>query len=497
MEEQNKEKKVIRYRLEKHKWPDEIQAEKDHRLKIAIVICICIACFLSGFMMNGVMNQSGVASSDEYDKWKQIYDVMANNWYFGKDVEDLRNTLLTNSIDGMTTNDLDPHTMYMEPEVFENFTSSLQGNFVGIGIQYYAQDTDTFVVDRVFKGSGAEAGGMLKGDIISKVDGIDVSTKTLDEISAMIKGEEGTKVKITVIRENAEKELTITRAIVNDSVYGYDKNGVGILEINSFAETSGDEVGKYLAEFKQKNIKKLIIDLRGNGGGYVNAALQIASYLIDQGGVVLQEQNKNGEIKQQYSFDDYPRYKFDKIVILINDETASASEVLTSCLKEQVKNVVTVGVNSYGKGTVQMPITFEDGSSFKYTIAEWLTPKGEHINNKGIKPDYEIALDPAIETGVPTMEEGEFYSADTVSIFAKPVQIYLKFLGYPVDRQDEYFSVKSSDALRAYQKEHKLNANGQINEESVQSLLSSCSLKWHDEQDKLDTQMIKAMELMK
>jgi len=497
MEDTKQEKKVIRYHLERHKWPDEIKAEREKKCKAAIIVCVCIICFLTGYLTNGMLNTSPSAASSDFYKLEQIYSIMQNDWYFGKEDKNLQQTLMSNAISGMVQNPYDVHTMYMEPEEYQSFATSLQGNFVGIGIQYYALDDDTFMVERVFKGSGAEAGGMMKGDIIKKVNGVDVSEKTIDEVSSMIKGEEGTNVSIIVLRENAEVELTITRSVVNDSVFGYEKGTAGVLEISSFAETSGAEVGKYLADFKAKGKKHLIIDLRDNGGGYVTAAMAIASYLVPEGSVVYKEQSKDGTIKEQRAYDDYERYTFDKIVVLINANTASASEVLTSCLLAHLDHVTTVGVKSYGKGTVQMPITFDDGSSFKYTIAEWLTPKEEHINGVGITPDVVVELDPALNTAIASMPKDASYRPDSVSPYAKAVQIYLKFLGYGADRSDEYFSYASGEALKQYQADHSLTANGEINEETVQSLLSSCSLKWRQEQETLDVQMNKAMELLR
>lgn len=492
-----KDQEFIRYHQIQPKPSRDADGNRDSRIRSAVLICFCIVCFLLGYFMNGLLDTGTVSSDEDFEKMEQIYSTMMDQWYFGKEDSDLHHTLLTNAINGMLENEYDPHTMYMEPEEYESFASSLQGNFVGIGIQYYELNDDTFLVERVFKGSGAEAGGMMKGDVIVAVDGTDVSGKDIDEISAMIKGEEGSEVMITVMRENEKKDLKIKRSVVNDSVYGYDKGNVGVLEINTFAETSGDEVGKYLAEFKKQGKRKLIVDLRGNGGGYVTAAMQIASYLVPENAVVYKEQAKDGTISEQVAYDDYERYTFDKIVILINEDTASASEVLTSCLKAQLDHVTTVGVKSYGKGTVQMPITFEDGSSFKYTIAEWLTPNEEHINNVGITPDVVVELDKAITTGILDMEEDVSYQADSVSVYAKPVQIYLKFLGYGADREDEYFSPASANALKRYQSDHNLKADGVINAETVQSLLSSCARKWHEEQEKLDVQMNRALELLK
>lgn len=498
MEDKNpqEEKKVIRYHLVRHKWPDEIAAERNKKMKNAVVVCVCIACFLLGIMVNGVMGKSSIPSSSEFAKLEQIYSVMTKNWYFGKDIENLNDTLVTNAIKGMVSNSLDQHTMYMEPEVYKTFATSLQGNFVGIGIQYYALDEHTFMVDRVFKGSGAEAGGMIKGDIIIKVNGEDITDKKIDDVSEMIKGEEGTQVEVTVLRENQELDLMITRTVINDSVYGYENDQAGVLEISTFAETSGDEVGKYLSYFKTQGLNNLIIDLRGNSGGLVSAAIQIASYLIPEDAVVYKEQAKDGTVKEQKALSDYPRYAFDQIMILIDGDTASASEVLTSCLQAQLDRVTTIGVKSYGKGTVQMPLTFKDGSSFKYTIAEWLSPDDRHINGVGITPDIEVALDAAITTGMPKMEDDAAYAADSVSAYAKPVQIYLKFLGYAVDRTDEYFSFASSEALKQYQRDQDLTANGEINKESIQHLLSSCALKWHEEEAVLDVQMNQALSLL-
>lgn len=491
---QEKEKKVIQYHLVRHKWPDEIKEERDKRIKRLLLVLLCVGCFLCGFLVNGITSTQ--AHSSSFSKLDKVYDLMLHDWYFGKDDEDLANTLLNNAINGLVNNKVDPHTMYMSADESEQFITSLQGNFVGIGIQYYAVDEDTAMVDRVFKGSGAEAGGMMQGDIIIKVDGKNCKGLTLDEISAMIKGEEGTIVKITVLRENEEKELSITRSVVNDSVYGYEKGNAGILEINTFAETSGQETQKYLSYFKEKGLSNLVIDLRDNGGGYVTAAMQIGSFLVPEGSIIYKEQSKDGTITEQPAYAKYEKFTFDKIVILINEDTASASEVLTSCLSEQMENVEIVGTKSYGKGTVQLPVAFEDGSSIKYTVAEWLSPQEHHINGVGITPDYEVELDPAVTTGVLSLEDGAAYNADTVSPYAKPVQIYLKFLGYAVDRSDEYFSITSSQALKQYQKDHNLSAEGIINEESINSLLSSCSLKWHKEKDTLDTQMLQALSLL-
>lgn len=494
----NEKKNVTRYKLVRHKWPDEIEEEKKHKQKQRFTIAIIIVSFCIGLFFDQVTSVITIQQKP-FDKLETIYKIMKQEWYFGKDIKNLDQELINHAIYGMTTQNNDLHTSYMEPEVYEKFSTSLQGNFVGIGIQYYTADNNKAMVQRVFKGSGAEAGGMMEGDIILSVDGVIVEEKTLDEISQLIKGEEGTSVKITVLRENQPVDLTIKRGIVSDSVYGYIKEDIGVLEINSFSESSGDEVGKYLKDFSDQKKQKLIIDLRNNGGGYVGAAMQIASYLLEEGKIVYKELNKQGKVKEMkaYSNKEYPKYHFNQIVILVNKDTASASEVLTSCLKAQLENVTIVGEKTYGKGSVQLPHVFQDGSSLKYTIAEWLTPNEEHINGKGIHPDIEVSLPEAITEGILSMKEDEEVKPDTVSPYAKPVQLYLEFLGYDIDRKDEYFSIQSSKALQVYQKEHGLEANGIINNATIQSLLSSCSIYWHKNEEHLDLQMKEALNLLK
>ncbi|MEG0735227.1 MAG: peptidoglycan-binding protein, partial [Longicatena sp.] len=149
---------------------------------------------------------------------------------------------------------------------------------------------------------------------------------------------------------------------------------------------------------------------------------------------------------------------------------------------------------TYGKGTIQVPMPFKDSSQLKYTTAKWLSPNEKSVDKKGITPDVEVNLDPAITTSSPVLEKDEVFKADTVNIAAKSVQTYLKFLGYTVDRTDEYFSPASSNALKAFQKDNGLEVTGEINEKVISTLISQASLKWHSDAS-YDTQLAKAVEL--
>lgn len=489
------EKKIIKYKLVRHKWPDEIEAEKKIKRRKALTIASCIVCFLLGFFASNVVpNIAPSSTSKDTDKFDEVYNIMSKKWYFGKDIENLDDVLMTSALNGMISGGEDPHTMYMDAIQAADFTSSLEGNFVGIGVQYYALNDRTFIIDKVFKNSPAEAAGIIKGDQIYSINGESCNGLDIDEIAAKIKGDAGSTVNLEILREGKVVPLEVQRGEVKSSVYGELKDQTAILEISSFAETSGEEVGAYLADFQAKGADHLILDLRENGGGYLKAAQEIASYLLPAETVIFKELDRDGTYKEYKTLSDYTTYSFDKIVILVNNNTASASEVLTMALQETTQAEV-VGVNTYGKGTVQVSLPFADGSSIKYTVAEWTSPSGTRINGVGIKPDYEISLDPAISTAAPNLEEGVIILEDTVSVAAKSVQTYLKFLGYEVDRTDMYFSPASAQALRAYQRDNGMSETGEISAESITSLLSSCSLKWHDEEDALDLQMIKALEV--
>lgn len=490
-------KKVVRYKLVKHKWPDEIAAEKKARKRKFITVAACLVFFVGGYASSFVLNPSSVSTmnNEEFDKFFKIYNIMNTKFYFGKDKEDFSDTLINGAIAGMVNAGDDKHTSYLDAEKTESFTSSMEGSFVGIGVQYYQLSEGVYIIDKVFKDSPAEEAGVMQGDQIFAIDGKAVKELSIDDVANLIKGSEKSMVHMEVIRENKHVEMDVERREVQSSTTSEVKGTTGILTLTTFADTSGEEVGKHLKDLQAAGCKTLILDLRDNGGGYLVAAQEIASYLLPQDTVAFKEKDADGKISDYKTKDGYTQYKFDKVVVLVNDGTASAAEVLTTALQEQI-NAVTVGINTYGKGTAQIPLPFKDGSMLKYTTNEWLTSKGNSINGKGIAPDYEVTLDEAITTGAPKLEEDEVYEADSVNIAAKSVQIYLKFLGYPVDRTDPYFSNASSAALKQYQQDKGLQADGKISAEVVNSLLSSCSLKWHKEQDTLDLQMKKAMAIV-
>lgn len=488
------EKKVVQYKLVRHKWPDELHAQRVKRMRIAGVMAACILCFAGGFGVSIVYNKSSVISDPTFSRLSEVYSIMSNKFYFGKEQDDFNQKLIDGAVEGMVKAGGDTHTMYMDQDQSTNFTSTMEGSFVGIGVQFYEQSEDAFVVTRVYKNSPAQEAGMMKGDIIYSINGTICQNMDAERVKELIVGDTGSKVELDIIRENEHIKKSVERREIMDTVYSETSGNVGTIELTTFADTSGNEFGSHMEDIIQAGCDTLILDLRDNTGGYLISAQQIASYLLGEDEVIFKEESKDGKIVDYKTLSDYPHYTFNKILVLVNGNTASAAEVLTATLQEHLDATI-IGTKTYGKGTVQVPLPFNDGSMLKYTVAEWLTPSGDKINDIGITPDEVIELDAAFTTLAPKLDDDESYHGDSVNVAARSVQTYLRFLGYSVDRTDEYFSLASSEALKQYQRDKGVEATGVINADIVNSLLSSVSLTYHDRQAEYDLQMKKAVEL--
>ena len=284
----------------------------------------------------------------------------------------------------------DKYTEYMTSKEAEEFNKSLSGDVgTGIGVEL-AKDGDSVKVVRVLAKNPAESAGILAGDVISKVNGEDVSKENVSEISKKIRGDAGTTVKIGVVRGNEKKEFSVTRAkIENPSVELSKKDGVAILSIYRFDSETGVLAKKYAEEIKNEGISKVILDLRGNGGGYVQAAKTVASLWLEKNALIVSEKTGSKTVEEIRATGDNP-LKGVKTVILLDGSSASASEIVAGALKEH-KAAQIVGEKSYGKGSVQTTIDMPNGALLKVTIAKWFTPSGKNISNNGISPDIKVS----------------------------------------------------------------------------------------------------------
>ncbi len=288
----------------------------------------------------------------------------------------------------------DPYSTYYTAKEMARTLEENTGRYGGIGC-YIAYNTEMeySYVAGVIPGYSAEKAGLMEGDVFYKVDGADVLGKNSEEVSNLVRGKEGTTVEVTVMRDGVEKNFTLIRQIVEISSVSQniadEKSGIGYIQISSFEVATEDQFYDAMDELEKQNISGLIIDLRDNGGGDVDVATAMASRFLPKG-LIIYTEDKNGK-REEYKSDG--KNEFTKpIVVLVNHNTASASEIFAGALKDRGKAVI-VGEKTFGKGVVQVVVPMADGSAVKLTTAKYYLPNGECIHGEGIEPDEKVELD--------------------------------------------------------------------------------------------------------
>ncbi|MEI8061742.1 MAG: S41 family peptidase [bacterium] len=302
------------------------------------------------------------------------------------------------AIKGMVSAMGDPYTTFFTPEENTSFKTQIDGNFEGIGMEVGQKDGILTVIAPI-AGSPSERAGIKTGDKIIKINDTISSDLSVDQAVSLIRGKKGTKVILTILREGSTKPIVyeITRDVINlptlDANYS-TSTGIYTIRLYSFNANSRDLFNKEIDKFALSGSNKLIIDLRGNPGGFLDSAVSIASNFLPGGAVVVRESygtNKPEDVIRSEGYNTFANKKLPKIVILIDGGSASASEILAGALHEQ--GVATlVGTQSFGKGSVQELVQVTPDTSLKVTVARWLTPQGNSISQVGIKPDVEVKI---------------------------------------------------------------------------------------------------------
>ncbi len=314
------------------------------------------------------------------------YNEISSSYY--KDVDE--EGLLKAGIDGMVGYLKDPYTVYMDGDDAKSFNDDIEGIYYGIGAEIKYKDEKVYI-GRVFDNSPAYKAGLLEDDNLIKVNGEEIKDMSLNKIASIVKGEKGTFVNITVIRDEKEISFDIKRGEVDSisvtsELIEKDNKKIGYIYMSIFAANSSKQFEKELKDLESKNIDSLIIDLRSNQGGYLTTATDILSLFIKKGEIIYRLKTKD---KEETIYDETKEERSYPIVVLINSSSASASEVVAGGLRESY-NATILGTKSFGKGKVQKISTLSNGSIVKYTYQEWLTPKGNYIDGEGIIPDVEI-----------------------------------------------------------------------------------------------------------
>lgn len=369
------------------------EVKNKNLFKMYEVIVLTIITFTIGIIMGYI---GGInLHKDESTKYsKDLKEFIKNYQYIVQNnIADVSDTeLIKGAIEGMLSKFEDNYSYVISDDDKENFNIQLMGEYEGIGIEIVTTQDNEVYIYSVFDNSPSKEAGLEVGDLVLSVD--DINAEDSSELAKYIKNSNKESFNIKIKRNDEEKTFTVKRdkIIINSvssRVIEKDDKKIGYIYIGIFSATTSKQFKDALDKLENENIDSLIIDVRFNNGGHLTTATKILSYFLDSKNIIYQTE-KDGKIEKFYSSgNETKKYP---IVIIQNEQSASASEMLSSALKEQY-NAKVVGKNSFGKGTVQELITLSDGTEYKFTTKKWLTPKGNWINKKGVDVDFEVELD--------------------------------------------------------------------------------------------------------
>lgn len=358
---------------------------------ISIIVCVIVALLTGviGFTVGTRMQGTAVSSALDYSQLNDVYNSLASKFDGKLD----KQKLIEGAARGLVDAAGDEYTTYMSASEMKELTDDLSGEIEGIGVEI-GQNKDGYLsVVSVLDDSPAKKAGIRAGDIIEKVDGEDSLRWNASQGAAKIRGKSGTKVKLILVRDNEEKEFTVERTkIDNPSVkWSIKDNNIGYMRISTFGDDTTGLAQQAAQEFKDKNVKGIVLDLRGNTGGYVDAAQGVSSLWLDDGSVITEERNGKGKVLDTVKATGDNILKGIPTVVLIDGGTASASEITAGALRDSA-GAKLVGQKSYGKGVVQEVVNLKNGDELKVTVAKWYTPNGKNIQGQGIDPDYKVDM---------------------------------------------------------------------------------------------------------
>ncbi|MCK9186282.1 S41 family peptidase [Candidatus Gracilibacteria bacterium] len=374
--------------------------------KIFIVAVVAVFSFLVGWQASsfGIIGDifdttgtdtaddlAGPANNENLNLFWTVWDKLDSE-YVDQNVV-ASNDKIYGAIKGLVDSFEDPYTVFMTPEESKQFGEDIDGKLEGIGAELTVEDNLLKIVTPM-KASPAEKAGLLPGDIIYKIDGKIAADLSLFDAIMSIRGEKGTSVILTIGRKNLENTFDVS--IIRDSIevdsVTMEKTASGIvyLSVNRFNEKTDEQFGKAISEMILNEPKGLIIDLRYNGGGYLSSAVELLSYILPKGTSAV-EIRQRGKENEMMTANGNPKLTKVPIVVLVNEGSASASEILAGAVQDNKRGIV-MGTKTYGKGSVQEVSKFEDGSSIRMTIAKWFTPNGRSINKVGLTPDIIVEI---------------------------------------------------------------------------------------------------------
>ena len=378
----DKKKKIGIFSKEKESYSfDEVFSITIFSLLLGVLACFSVLTILN-------KGKNYFVLSKELAKFVDAYDAIVNNYY--KEVD--KDKLVESAINGMVSSVGDEYTSYSDKDVTDNFNEAVNGKYMGIGALIMKSEND-LVIYKVFEDSPSYKAGLKDGDIILKLDDKDTKDMSVNDIARIVKNDGNKEVKLLVKRGEENLDITIVKdmvelPVVSGKVINHNDKKIGYISLSIFSSVASEQFNKELVKLEKEGISGLVIDVRGNSGGYLTTVTDIASYFLKKGDIIYKlEVNDKVTVRKDKTKEsrDYP------VAVLIDKNSASASEILASSIKESYNGYV-VGTNSYGKGTVQQTLVLSDGSMIKYTIEKWLTPLGNWINEEGVVPTNYVEL---------------------------------------------------------------------------------------------------------
>lgn len=452
-----------------------------------LILGLLVAGTTLGFSIGytrGIASEQAQWQAGDWGKLNQVLYTLEQ--YYVRDTN--RENLLEGALYGIVGSLGDPYSEYLTPEEMEEMIIQAGGAYSGIGVEVTLKGNRITII-APFAGSPAEEVGLLPGDQIVEVDGRNIEGLTLSDAVKDIRGEEGTEVTLGIIREGLSNifQVTLTRGKIERSTVETEMltDKMGYLALSQFSDNSADEFRKGIATLKKQGMGGLILDLRDNPGGYLDVIVDIARQVVPKGIIVYTEDREGNRI-EEYSSSlrsrDYP------LVVLVNELSASASEILAGALQDN--GVPVVGANSYGKGTVQRFYTLGDGSFVKLTMAKFFTPSGREIQGNGVAPDQEVAMDSIHR--MPNLPFIGTLELGSEALHVYQLQSMLSAMNYLAEPATGIYDQATSQAVADLQRDSGLTANGKLDLDTTDAF----NRRWEKFARNEDVQLRKAIEVL-
>lgn len=490
----------VRVKAKKARVNEERAKEMTFRTRtVALMVVAAMALgsmVTSLFFMNSDGSKQTAVQSEVYqqneEKLRKIFNTIRQKYVRSISEQ----ALMDGALEGMVSALKDPHSEYMDPEESKQFLSSIMdSSFSGIGAGVILKD-GYVTIESIVKGSPAEQAGLRVHDQIRKVNGKSIAGLSLQDAVAKIRGPKNSKVILEIVRNGgAPFTVTVVRKDIPQTTVSNKmlSNQLGYVGISQFSQSTAKEFFAALADLEKQQMKGLIIDLRGNPGGLLNVVVQMCEQLLPEGKIIVSTQDKAGN-KEVYRAK-ASRKKAYPITVLVDGNSASASEIMAAAL-QQSGGYKVIGQKTYGKGSVQSTVEFDDSSELKLTVAKWLTPNGTwidlHGGTKGLKPD--ITVEPFAFTLAKLPSGEKTFGVDSYDNEVKNMQQILDALGFPPGRTDGYFSTQTAAAVKNFQQAKHIPVTGQLDKKTADYLANAYKILLSD--PKNDKQLQTTIQFM-